>query len=139
MTCLVCVKVTQSNDVYISCNCTNVVPCTLFLGCVTPLLEVALRQIPPLLSTLCFSWPCSSQPLLDIISPPSFGSSPRSLSVSHLPLCASDSPSIIFHACYMSCPFPFQFCYFFQDIIYFCSLIFLLLVWINYIYHNSSH
>jgi len=61
-----------------------------------PLMEVDLHQIPPLLSVRCFPSPCSSQPLLDIFPLPSFWSSPRSLSVSDLPLCASDSPSIIF-------------------------------------------
>ena len=84
-------------------------------------LEVAPRQISPLLSVFRFPWPCSSQPLFDIISPPSFWFSLRALCVSHLPLCASDSPSIVFHTCYIiSCPFPFQFGYFFYDIIYFC-------------------
>ena len=85
-------------------------PCTLYLSCAPPLLEVALRQISPLLSVFCFSSPCSSQPLLDIIiSPPSFWSSLRSISVSYLPLCASNSPTIVLHRCYMSCHFPFQF------------------------------
>ena len=43
--------------------------CYLYLGCVPPLIEEALRLITPVLSVFCFSWPCSSQSLLNIIPP----------------------------------------------------------------------
>ena len=44
----------------------------LVLCCVPPLLEVALRHIPPLLSIARFSVPCCPLPLMDVIMPSSF-------------------------------------------------------------------
>ena len=58
----------------------------LYLGCVRPLLQVALRQISTFLSVVSFLWPYYSLLLLDVIPPPSFQSSFWSFSVSNLPL-----------------------------------------------------
>ena len=77
------------------------------LGCVPPLQEVALRQIPPSFSVLCYS--CSYRSLLplNVISPATYWSSNWSYTL-HLPLCASNSPSIVFHSGDVSSPFPFH-------------------------------
>ena len=74
------------------------------LGCVLPLQEVALCQSPPSFCVLCH--PCSYRSLLphNIISPIIFWSSDWSYTL-YLPLCASNSPSIIFHSGDVSCPF----------------------------------
>ena len=78
------------------------VPCTMYLGCVPPLLEVALRKFFPLLSVFCSSRPCCSLPLHDVIFPSHFGSAPRSSSFPHLPLCCAYCPPIVLHSCHMS-------------------------------------
>ena len=83
------------------------VPCTLYLGCVSPLLEVALRKFFPFLSVFCSSRPCCSLPLHDVIFPSHFGSAPRSSSFPHLPLCCAYCPPIVLHSCHMSSPSPF--------------------------------
>ena len=98
------------------------VPLELELGCVLPLLEVALRQTPPLLSISRFSRPYYFPlPLLDVIVPSSSRSFSGHLSVSDLPLSTSYCPSVVFQACHMSSPLPFCFSGNFQDIIYFSS------------------
>ena len=77
------------------------------LGCVLPLLEVALSQSPPTFSVLCY--PCPYRSLLphNVIFPTMFWSSSWSYTLC-LPLCASDSPSIIFIFRAM-CPAHFHF------------------------------
>ena len=93
------------NTLNYPCACTFV-PCTLYLGCVPPLLEVALRKFFPLLSVFCSSRPCCSLPLHDVIFPSHFGSAPRSSSFPHLPLCCAYCPPIVLHSCHMSSPSP---------------------------------
>ena len=93
----------------------QLVPCTLYLGCVPPLLEVALRKFFPLLSVFCSSRPCCSLPLHDVIFPSHFGSAPRSSSFPHLPLCCAYCPPIVLHSCHMSSPSPFCIRYVFYD------------------------
>ena len=94
------------------------VPSTLYLGCVPPLLEVTLRKFFPLLSVFCSSRPCCSLPLHDVIFPSHFGSAPRSSSFPHLPLCCAYCPPIVLHSCHMSSPSPFCIRYVFYDVEY---------------------
>ena len=77
------------------------------LGCGLPLQEVALRQRPPSFSVLCY--PCPYRSLLphSVTPPTTFWSSNWSYTL-YLPLCASNSPSIIFHLGDVSSPFPFR-------------------------------
>ena len=77
------------------------------LGRVLPLQEAALRQSLPSFSVLCY--PCPNRSLLprNVISPTTFWSSGWSYTL-FLPLCASNSPSIIFHSGDVSIPFPFR-------------------------------
>ena len=74
------------------------------LGCVRPLQEESLRQSPPSFSVLCY--PCPYRSLLphNVISPTMLWSSYALC----LPLCASNSPSIIFHLGDVPRPFPFR-------------------------------
>ena len=77
------------------------------LGCVLRLQEVALHQSPPAFSVLCY--PCPYRSLLphNVISSMMFWSSTWSYAL-NLPLCASNSPSVIFHSGDVSSPFPFR-------------------------------
>ena len=100
------------------------VPCTLYLGCVPPLLEVALRKFFPLLSVFCSCRPCCSLPLHDVIFPSHFGSAPRSSSFPHLPLCCAYCPPIVLHSCHMSSPSPFCIRYVFLDKVRKCNCTF---------------
>ena len=77
------------------------------LGCVLPLQEVALRQSLPSFSVLCYPHPYRSLLPHNVISPATFWSSGWSYTLC-LPLCASNSPSIIFHSGDVSSPFPFR-------------------------------
>ena len=111
------------------------VPCTLYLGCVPPLLEVALRKFFPLLSVFCNSCPCCSLPLHDVVFPSHFGSAPRSSSFPHLPLCCAYCPPIVLHSCHMSSVYWFShwflhlgFCLLSLFLIFFFPLLFVLLV-----------
>ena len=88
------------------------------LGCVPPLLEVALRKFFPLLSVFCSSRPCCSLPLHDVIFPSHFGSASRSSFFPHLPLCSAYCPPIVLHSCHMSSPSPFCIRYVFYDVEY---------------------
>ena len=90
----------------------------LYLGCVPPLLEVALRKFFPLLTVFCSSRPCCSLPLHDVIFPSHFGSTPRSSSFPHLPLCCAYCPPIVLHSCHMSSPSPFCIRYMLYDVEY---------------------
>ena len=80
------------------------------LGCVLPLQEVALRQSPPSFSVLCYPHPYRCLLPHNVISPTTFWSSGWSYTLC-LPLCASNSPSIIFHSGDVSSPFPFRIVY----------------------------
>ena len=75
-------------------------------GCVLPLQEVALHQSPPTFSVICY--PSTYRSLLphNAISSMTFWSSGWSYTLC-LPLCASNSPSVIFHTGDVSSPFPF--------------------------------
>ena len=77
------------------------------LGCVLPLQEVALRQNLPSFSVLCYPHPYRSLLPHNVISPTTFWSSGWSYTLC-LPLCASNSLSIIFHSGDVSSPFPFR-------------------------------
>ena len=68
----------EQDELDLSLNSSDDVPCTMYLGCVPQLLEVALRKFFPLLSVFCSSRPCCSLPLHDVIFPSHFGSAPRS-------------------------------------------------------------
>ena len=76
------------------------------IGCVLPLQEVALRQSLPSFSVLCYPHPYRSLLPHNVISPTTFWSSDWSYTL-YLPLCASSSPSSIFHSGDVSSPFPF--------------------------------
>ena len=77
------------------------------LGCVLPLQEVSLCQSPPSFSVLCYPHPYRSLLPQNVISPKTFWSSCWYY-ILCLPLCASNSPSIIFHLGDVSSPFPFR-------------------------------
>ena len=69
--------------------------------------EVALSQSPPSFSVLCYPCPYCSLLPHNVISPMMFWSSNWSYTL-YLPLCASNSPSIVFHSGNVCSPFPFQ-------------------------------
>ena len=75
-----------------------------FLCCVLLLLEVALSQSRPSFSVLCYPCPYHSLLLHNVISPTTFWSSEWSYTL-YLPLCTSNSPSIVFHSGDVSSPF----------------------------------
>ena len=92
------------------CVCVYSIVFYSILGCVLPLQEVAISQNPPSFSVLCS--PCPYHSLLphNIISPMTLWSFNSSYTF-YLPLCASKSPSIIFHSGNFSSPFPFHISY----------------------------
>ena len=85
----------------------------------------ALRQSPPTFSVLRYS--CSYCSLLPhyVISPTTFWSSNWSYAL-YLPLCASNSPSVVFHSGDVSSPFPFRIGYVFD---YVTVVLCLMIVW----------
>ena len=80
------------------------------LYCVLPLQEVALHQSPSTFSVLCCPCPYCSLLPHNVISPSTFWSSNWSYTF-YLPLCASESQSIIFHSGDVSSSFPFRISY----------------------------
>ena len=91
-------------------KCKNSILFYSILGCVVPLQEVACHQSPPTFSVLCCPCPYRSLVPHNVISPTMFQSSNWSYTLC-LPLCASNSSSIIFHSGNVSSPFPFRICY----------------------------
>ena len=77
------------------------------LGCVLSLQEVALCQCLPSFSVLCYPRPYRSLLPHNVISPTTFWSSDCSYTL-YRPLCATNSPYIIFHSGDVSSPFPFR-------------------------------
>ena len=91
------------------------------LGCVFPLQEVALCKSLPSFSVLCYPRPYRSLLPYNVISPMTFWSSDWPYTLC-LPLCASNSPSVIFHSGDVSSPFPFRIDYLYSWIFFFFFL-----------------